>query len=279
MTVIVVTKLWQDHIWIGFVLVAVTTAVWLPELTRPRARRWWFAYVAGIFAYTLLRSYADNTGIPIQTMYVIDADHLLFFGNDPVVWLQSHLFSPGRITPLDFATVQVHWSFFLAPHIAAVLIFIWRRDAFPRYALVVVGTMYLGLLLFFLVPTTPPWLAARAGVLPEGFRIMDFVGGSVDADTYRTFSASIGGPNAVAAMPSIHMGVTFAMYLWARENQRRLAPWLLLYTGIMGFSLIYMAEHYVLDLFAGMACAAVCHLAVKRVLRDREPVLTSAPES
>jgi membrane-associated phospholipid phosphatase len=279
MTATVVTKLWQDHIWIGFALVAVTTAVWLPELTRPRARRWWFAYVAGIFAYTLLRSYADDTGIPTQTMYVIDTDHLLFFGNDPVVWLQSHFFSPGRLTPLDFATVQVHWSFFVAPHIAAVLIFIWRRDLFPRYTLVVVGTMYLGLLLFFLIPTTPPWLAARAGALPEGFRIMDFVGGRVDGDTYRSFSASIGEPNSVAAMPSIHMGVTFAMYLWARENQRRIAPWLLLYTAIMGFSLIYMAEHYVLDLVAGMACAWLCHIAVKRILRDREPVLSNASET
>jgi membrane-associated phospholipid phosphatase len=279
MTATVATRLWQDHIWIGFALVAVTTAVWLPELSRPRARRWWFAYVAGIFAYTLLRSYADDTGIPIQTMYVIDADHLLFFGNDPVVWLQSHFFTPGRITPLDFATVQVHWSFFVAPHIAAVLIFIWRRDLFPRYTLLVVGTMYLGLALFFLLPTTPPWLAARAGSLPEGFRIMDFVGGRVDGETYRTFSASLGEPNSVAAMPSKHMAVTFAMYLCARDNQRRLAPWLLLYTAIMGFSLIYMAEHYVLDLFAGMACAWLCHLAVKRILGDREPRLSPAPES
>ncbi len=273
MTGTVVTKLWVDHVWLGFALVAVTTAVWLPELTRPRARRWWFVYVAGIFAYTLLRSYADDTGMPIQTRYVIDVDHFLFFGSDPVVWLQRHFFSTRHVTVLDFAAVQVHWSFFLAPHLAAVAIFIWRRDLFPRFTVLVVATMYVGLLLFFLVPTSPPWLAAQVGALPEAFRVMDFVGGSVNGSTYGKFSQALGGPNAVAAMPSIHMAVTFAMYLWAREHHRRLAPWLLLYCAVMAFSLVYLAEHYVLDLAAGMAVAWLCHHVSKRLVQAPEPTL------
>lgn len=273
MTGTVVTKLWVDHVWIGFALVAVTTAVWLPELSKPRARRWWFVYVAGIFAYTLLRSYADDTGMPIQTSYVIDVDHFLFFGSDPVVWLQQHFFSTRHVTALDFVAVQVHWSFFIAPHLGAVAIFIWRRDLFPRYTVLVVATMYAGLLLFFLVPTSPPWLAAQVGALPEAFRVMDFVGGSVNGSTYGKFSQALGGPNAVAAMPSIHMAVTFAMYLWAREHQRRLAPWLLLYCAVMAFSLVYLAEHYVLDLAAGMAVAWLCHVASKRLVQDPVPTV------
>src|SRR6185437_3143512 len=151
-----------------------------------------------------------------------------------------------------------------------VMVFIWRRDLFPRYVLLVVGTMYAGLLLFFLVPTTPPWLAARAGDL-QAFRIMDFVGGKVDGDTYRNFSTSLGEPNSVAAMPSIHMAVTFAMYLWSREHARKAAPWLLLYTAIMGFSLVYLAEHYVLDLAVGVLIAYGCHVAVKRLVAEPCP--------
>ena len=92
MTATVATRLWQDHIWIGFVLILATVAAWAPEVARSRARRWWFAYVAGIFVYTLLRSYADETLIPTQTDYVIRADQLVFFGTDPVVWLQERLF-------------------------------------------------------------------------------------------------------------------------------------------------------------------------------------------
>ncbi|MBA4180435.1 MAG: hypothetical protein C0506_07595 [Anaerolinea sp.] len=266
MAATVATRLWQDHIWFGFALVGATVAVWLPELGRARARRWWFLYVAGIFAYTLLRAYADETFVPIRTMYVIHIDQAIFFGTNPVVWLQQRFFSPDRVTALDIFTVQVYWSFFIAPHLAGVLIFLWRRDLFPRYALLVVGTMYLGLVLFFVLPTTPPWLASQAGSLPQAFRVMDFVGGRVSADSYQAFYAALGEPNSVAAVPSIHMGVTFAMYLWARDHYPRLSPWLLAYSGLMGLSLIYLAEHYLADLVVGMACAMFAYWATKRLM-------------
>lgn len=270
MTATVATRTWQDHVWFGIALVGITVAFWLPELRIARARRWWFVYVAGIFVYTLLRSIADEYGLPTQTEYPIAFDKALFFGADPVTSLQERLFSPGRISLLDILTVQVHWSFFLAPHITAVAIFIWRRPLFPRYTVLVVGTMYAGLLLFFLVPTAPPWLAAQTGHLSEGFRIMDFVGGKMDSETYRSFHNSLAEPNSVAAMPSIHQGVTFAMYLWAKDHARRLAWPLLIYSAVMAFSLIYLAEHYALDILAGMTIAWLCHIAARRFVPTPE---------
>ncbi len=262
----IITKVWQDHIWVGFLLIAATAVVWLPELWRPRARRWWFAYVAGTFVYAILRSYADETGIPVRVMYPIDADRALFFGTAPVSWLQTRFFTPGHIDALDWLAVMVHWSFFVAPHAAAVAIFIWRREFFARYTVLMLGTLYLGLVLFFLFPTAPPWFAGQMGLLPGSYRVMDFVGGQVDVETYRTFYQSLGEPNSVAAMPSIHMGVTFAMYLWARVHYPRVAIPLLFYSIAMGLSLMYLAEHYALDLLVGMACALVCHLASKRLV-------------
>lgn len=267
----VATKSWQQHIWFGWLLVAVTCFIWSPELRRSRDRRWWLLYVAGIFVYTLLRSYADDTGMPIQAPYVIHIDHFLFFGNDPTVWLQQHLFSTSRVTALDILAVQVHWSFFVAPHAAAVLIFFWKRQLFPRYVLVVVGTMYAALAVFFVAPTAPPWLAAREGLLPGAFRIMDFVGGKVNSDAYRSLSSSLGEPNPVAAMPSVHMAVTFAMYLWVRDYVPRIAPWLLAYCVVMGLALVYLAEHYVVDLGAGVLCALICHLSVRHFAAVPEP--------
>ena len=266
MTGMVVTKIWQEHVWAGWALVAATAVVWAPEFRLHRARRWWCVYVAGTFIYTLLRSYADNDGMPIQTWYTIDFDHLIFFGHDPVVWMQEHLFSPAHVTPLDFFAVQVHWSFFVVPHAAAIAIFIWKRDLFPRYVALVVATLYVGLALFFLVPTTPPWLAGRAGDLPGVFRIMDFVGDAANGSAYSAAYSSIGEPNPVAAMPSIHMAVTFALYLWARDHQPRLAPYLLVYSIVMGVALIYLAEHYLLDLLICIVCAVACHLVTRRII-------------
>lgn len=265
MTAVVTSRTWQDHLWVGFGLVGLATAAWLPELRRHRARRWWFAYVAGIFFYTLLRSLADDTGIPIRTDYVVISDRLLFFGTDPVVWLQRRFFDPPGLTWLDWVAVQVHWSFFVAPHLAAVVIFLRRRHQFPAYALLVLGTMYLGLLVFFVIPTEPPWFAARTGDVAHVVRIMDFVGGRANESAYNALSTSLGEPNSVAAMPSIHMGVTFAMYLWTRDHYRRLSPYVLGYTAIMGVALVYLAEHWVLDLLAGVACAWVGNQVARRV--------------
>jgi membrane-associated phospholipid phosphatase len=132
-------------------------------------------------------------------------------------------------------------------------------------------------LLFFLVPTAPPWLASDYGELSHVDRVMDFVGAEITpGDSYTTLYESLGVPNAVAAMPSIHMGVTFGMFLWAWRRYPRLAAVLLMYSLLMGASLVYMAEHYVADLLVGMACALVMFAAITLAGRrwrwlEREP--------
>ena len=267
MAVVVATRLWQDYPWLGFAIVGVTAVAWLPELWVVRARRWWFVYVAGIFVYTLLRSLADETTIPIRTGYVIDADSWLFGGTTPVEHLQERLFSRGNIDLLDYFAVAVHWSFFIAPHALAVALFAWRRDLFRRYTVVVVGSMYLGLLLFFLLPTVPPWMASERGALPGVYRVMDFVGGNVSTETYEQFYASLGEPNSVAAMPSIHLAITLAMFLIVRPYYPKLAAGLLAYTAVMGVALIYLGEHYFLDLAVGAMVAVVCYALSWRMAR------------
>jgi hypothetical protein len=276
-TLSVVTKTWQDRMWLGFVLTGATFLVWSPELLRARVRRWWFAYVAGIFLYTLLRAFADETAIPIRATYVVEADQALFFGLHPVSWTQRQFFSAANIDLLDYFAVAVHWSFFVAPHAMAVAIFFWRRPLFPQYTVIVVGTMYLGLVLFFLVPTEPPWLASLDGHLPSVVRVMDFVGTDLHGETYNRVYATLGEPNSVAAMPSIHMGVTLAMALWARDHARRWFWPLVLYSLLMGVVLVYMAEHYVLDLIAGAACATAAYVVSRPLGRRGTEVEHSRP--
>lgn len=272
LTVVIATRSWQDHVWLGWLLAAATAAAWAPALVRGGAARWWFLYVFGIFVYALLRSYADETAIPVRVDYPIRVDRGIFLGGQPVVELQSWLFNPGGVGPLDWAAVAMHWSFFVVPHAAAVAIFLVRRRAFAAYVSLSVGTMWLGLLLFFLLPTAPPWLAAQYGEFDGVVRVMDFVGGRVDASTYETFHASLAEPNSVAAMPSIHLAVTFGLFLWCRWHARRWALPALAYTVVMGASLVYLAEHYVVDLVAG----ALVAFAVFALLR--RSVLWGKPE-
>ncbi len=264
MTLSVATRTWQDHLWLGFLLVGVAVLLWAPEARQHRVRRWWFVYVAGIFVYTLLRAYADETGVPIRIDYPIRLDRWLFLGTDPTLWLQREAFDPRGIGFVDYAAVATHWSFFIAPHALALGVFLMDRRHFPRFALLMVGTMWLGLVLFFVVPTAPPWLAGELGALAGVRRIMDYVGGSIHGSAYSSLYAALGEPNSVAAMPSIHMAVTFAMYLWARRHIPALASWLLAYSAVMAVSLVYLGEHYVSDLLVGIACAAAAWVAASR---------------
>jgi hypothetical protein len=269
----VATRLWQDHLWYGFVLVGVTVLVWTPEFRLRRVRIWWFTYVAGIFVYTLLRALADETVVPIQTHYVIWLDDRLP-GMSPVRWLQNSRLDNNFPNFLDWAAIAVHWSFFIAPHAAAVAIFLFRRALFPAYAALLVLIMWVGLGLFFLLPTVPPWLAGQQGELEGVTRVMDatireslgddnpaFPGG---ASTYDDFYAALGEPNSVAAMPSIHMAVTFAMYLWARRYAPKFAGPLLAYSVLMAVALAYLGEHYIADELAGVLVAVGAWAVIKR---------------
>lgn len=266
MTATVATRTWQDHTWFGVGLAGLTLAVWAFELPRRRLRSWWFVYVAGIFVYTLLRAVADETAIPIRFDYAIDFDRALFGGTDPTAWLQRSFFDPRAPRLLDYLAVAVHWSFFIAPHALAVGVFLYYRPQFPRYATLVVLTMWFGLVLFFLVPTAPPWYAGSLGLLPGVRRVMDYVGRSIDPNTYSSLYEALGEPNAVAAMPSIHMAVTFAMYLWARRPFPRFGALLLVYSLAMAAALVYLGEHYVADVLAGAGCALLAWLATQRLV-------------
>lgn len=273
MTLSVATRTWQDHIWFGLLLIGATAIAWLPELRHRRLRTWWFVYVAGIFVYTLLRAFADETAIPVRVDYPIAFDRWLFLGTDPTVWLQRQLFDPREIGLADYLAVATHWSFFITPHAVAIGVFLLQRRHFPRFAVLVVGTMWLGLVLFFIVPTAPPWFAGEIGQLAGVRRIMDYVGGSIHGSAYSSLYAALGEPNSVAAMPSIHMAVTFALYLWARRHLPRLAGWFLAYTAVMALALVYLGEHYVADLIVGMACAlAAWAIALKVAPELSEPV-------
>jgi membrane-associated phospholipid phosphatase len=259
LSVDLVTGRWVAAPWLHVLLAGVCVAAWLPSGRRIKYLQYGPLYVLGLLVYTVLRGFADNTGITPKMTYVIALEERIFFGHVPTLWLQEHLFRPAHLGPLDWLTVQVHWSYFFVPHIGAALVWLFRRELVPRYFFLVLGTFYMGLVLYFLFPTVPPWLAADYGALPGVNRIMDYAGHQVDPGTYHRIYDALGVPNAVAAMPSLHMGVTFAVYLFTRDVNRWLGRVLLAYSALMGFSLVYIGEHYAVDVLVGVAVAVLVH--------------------
>jgi membrane-associated phospholipid phosphatase len=64
--------------------------------------------------------------------------------------------------------------------------------------------------------------------------------------------------NLVAAIPSLHAGLSagVAAFLWTRVR-RGWRPVLVAYVLVMAFTLVYTAEHYVIDILLGWVLAAI----------------------
>src|SRR5205823_1071596 len=88
----------------------------------------------------------------------------------------------------------------------------------------------------------------------------------VGTGTHSSAGAAVG-QNDVAAMPSLHMAITvvIAMFAWSRD--RRLGLLGAVYAAAMGFSLVYLGEHYVTDVLAGVAFAAGSWVAALHLWR------------
>ncbi len=220
------------------------------------------AYVVGFFVFARLRGYADNTGIPIRYRYPVEADHWLFNGHDPVVWLQNRLGQTSHINALDYVLVIVYISYFVIPPATVVLLWWFRSRGFPIVALTILATLYTGLLINYLVPTAPPWIAANRGLMSDFPRLVPIVLNSIVPGIFNTGN-SVGGANDVAAMPSLHIGIVAAVSYYYMSRGRVGAVLGVLYILAMAFTLVYLGEHYVIDVVAGTAVAAVSWFSVR----------------
>jgi PAP2 superfamily len=225
----------------------------------PRSRRRDAAvYALQMWAYIVLHElpYDDPGRLErrVRVDYPIRFDRAVF-GCAPTVVLQRALArADGVPTPLDHALVYLHWAWFLQPHAAAAWI-LWRHpDRFPRAATMICAVFDLGLIGYFAVPTAPPWWAAEEGRIQGMRRIMADVGQRVWGRLWSPLYGFLGG-NPLAAMPSLH----FATSLMAARMLAETGPaagaagWA--YAGVLGFALVYLGEHYVVDLAAGAALA------------------------
>ena len=109
----------------------------------------------------------------------------------------------------------------------------------------------LALVVYITYPMAPPWLAAQQGAVSG--HIARITGrGWYDlraGDLHQKLSA-VGNP--VAAMPSLHAAVSLFVAVYGAYRLRSRWRWLLLlYPLTMAFTLVYYAEHYVIDIVAG----------------------------
>jgi membrane-associated phospholipid phosphatase len=196
----------------------------------------------------------------VHVDYPVAVDRMIGLGQLPTLRLQRGLAKDGELRRADQALAWVHWVWFFIPHGTVAYLIARHRDHFPAGAARIYGVFDLGVIVYWVLPTAPPWYAAKHGriVGAEGEaamrRIMVEHGEAFWKERWQPLYSFLGG-NPLAAMPSLH----FATSLMAARVLAEVGPvqgavgWT--YALTLGFALVYLGEHYVIDLLAGATLA------------------------
>jgi membrane-associated phospholipid phosphatase len=170
--------------------------------------------------------------------------------------LQARLRRAGSVNALDRALTGLYLTWEAEPHVALAALLHLRPERFAAAAVRQAATFDLTLLGYWLVPSAPPWWASeKEGRLDGRVQrvpprvIRDARGEPLEQDDNA-------GANPWAAMPSDHFAAALAAALTLRDLHPAAGAAGLAYAVALGFALVYLGEHYVVDLLAGAALAA-----------------------
>ncbi len=179
------------------------------------------------------------------------------FGQIPSLFLQQNL----RMPVLDYLGAFFYSIYFFVPTIFAFVL--WKKSPHNwwKYTVAFGVCTYSALITFLFYPVAPPWIAVP--------RVSQILVASVDVElgfpVYRWLFDFLN-PNLYAAFPSMHSALPFLIFLFAFKIWKwKALPLVSLPVGTW-FSAIYLGEHYVIDVFAGIIYATVSFVAVEKIL-------------
>jgi membrane-associated phospholipid phosphatase len=213
-----------------------------------------WAYLA---AYEMPHDNPEALAARVRVDYPIAADRLLGLGVPPTLRLQGAFAEPNSINRFERVLVWCHWMWFAVPHASVAYVLLRRPDHFPRAAARMYAVFDTGAVFYWAIPTAPPWWAAAHGRLDDRKplrvrRMMIEYGEQFWGERWGALYDVLGG-NPLAAMPSLH----FATSLMAAHLLSEVGPvagavgWT--YVTLLGTALVYLGEHYAIDLVAGAA--------------------------
>jgi len=224
-----------------------------------------YAYVA---AYEMPHDNPERLAARARVRYPAVADKVLGLGVPPTLRLQRTFSAPSTIKRFERVLVWCHWLWFFVPHLSVAYVLIRRPDKFAGAAARMYAVFDLGAVFYWAIPTAPPWWAAAHGRLEDGEpvevrRMMIEYGEEFWGDLWEPLYDVLGG-NPLAAMPSLH----FATSLMGAHVLEEVDPiagtvgWT--YAITLGLALVYLGEHYLVDLIAGAALTEGIRAAAPR---------------
>lgn len=238
-------------------------------LVRARRTPLWLREVA--FVGVVYVGYELSRGVTKSTFSIATRN-----GRDILGWERAANLDPEQIltkalisvTPLAVAAAYFYSTmhYVITP---LVLVWIYRshKSAYrPARTALAISTL-IGLVGYYLLPTAPPRLLAKAGIPDALFHVRNWGWWGGEGSVPRGLGSLT---NQFAAMPSMHVGwALWCGYLIYRHARRGWVRALgVFYPFVTTFVVLATGNHYLLDALAGavvMGLGAVCTGAVSRV--------------
>ena len=203
----------------------------------------WIAFFGLFIIYEMLRNLIPDINTRVDVSLVDGLERTLFFGHYPVLWIQQY--RNDYVSWLFFTVYIAHYFNVLFP---ALYLAFRDRWQFRGYITCIIVTSYLAFLIFLIFPVAPPRLVPHlqeAGVQ------------WITAQVFEEANILIVGLNGnqYAAMPSLHFGLPCIAFLYLRRCSRLLGGLYLAITLILAVGVIYLGDHYLLDVIGGALIA------------------------
>ena len=197
---------------------------------------------------------------------------LHLFGQLPTLTLQQSI----RMPVLDYMGAFFYSLYFFAPTVFAYIL--WRKSPkdYWKYIIAFGICTYAALLTFLVYPVAPPWWQFNPSFNPSylGPQVVRILTTSIDtrigAPVYKTIFDFLS-PNQFAAFPSMHSALPFIVALFTIKIWKKKALPILIFPIGVWFSVVYLGEHYFVDVLGGIAYATLAFVAVEKLL----PILSS----
>lgn len=216
----------------------------------------WLPLVVLLVTYELMRDLVPLVGVPARDLSGVE--RWLSGGGEATVALQSAFYHQRQAGLQDIAGSAVYFMHFVLP--AGVGLYLWLGDRgrYRAFAASLLAASFVAFLTYVALPTQPPWL----GHPQEVHKVIDETIAKLHMPAWLVSIYSDRDYNVEAAFPSLHSAFPLiaTVHVWLRN--RWVGLLLGLWTVAVWVSVVYLGEHYVVDVLAGVAYATAAMMGV-----------------
>lgn len=214
-----------------------------------------------LLAYEGFRSIVPHLNTNVHFWEMIRFDEWLGAGRLPTAWLQQHMWH-GSLRWYDFYFYFLYTIHFLMPIALGVLI--WKKFGdrmYWQFMLALLLLSYAAFITYLLFPAAPPWMASELGYIEKIRRISSDIWWAMGIKDFSSFYANLS-PNPVAAVPSLHSAypTLFALFINRLYGLKK-TWWVWAYPASLWLGVVYLGEHYVIDVILGFLYAVLAYVA------------------